>query len=280
MVQGTKAWGWMLAMAGAIAPACDDGGTGAQVVARSLVSEPGTPQMAGLQLVGATDWQATGRSPLQMYVVIDGAPVGWELGGEPIVAFEGSAVGFSLPSGTGHVQLLRGSEVVWDLGEHTFERDTLTTLVYFGGPSDPRVMALDDVTDVPEGHAAARVVNLDEARAPVDALLCPEDLSRHDACEVVAEGLAYGEAWTGTVATADRKVVAWERTRPDGYPLDRFIGSDPYPVGHTSCFGPALRTTTTLIPVHFDTPVTAPQCAFCTSGWNFGGGRAPGDCAW
>jgi len=267
-------------MLGVGATGCDEGAAREpRVVARALIEGLGVPQKASIQLVGATDWQAAGRSPLQMYIMIDGEAAGWELGGELLFAFEGSSVGFSYPEGTRRIQLMHGNEIVWDFGERVLAADRLTTLVYFGSPDDPRIMPLDDITDVPAGHGAARVVNLDESRAPIDALLCPEGAQSYDGCEVVAEDLAYGEAWTGTVPIADHKLIAWERARPATYPLDRFVGTDPYPVGYRLCLTDVMRTTATLIPVRFETPETEPDCPFCTAGWNFGAGRAPGDCA-
>lgn len=269
------------AMMGMGVQGCSDGAEGEpRVVVQALIEGLGTPELASLQLIGATDWQATGRRPLEMIILIDGQVAGWELGGEPVLAFEGSAVGFSYASGTRRIQLADGDGVVWDFGEQTLAADRVTTLAYFGSPDDPRVMALADLDDVPAGHAAARVVNLDERRAPIDALLCPEGAESYDTCEVVAEGLAYGEAWTGVVPIADHQVVAWERARPAGYPLERFVGADPYPVGHRLCLADVLRSTTTLIPVRFETPESAPECPFCTTAWMFGAGRAPGDCAW
>lgn len=264
---------------------CGDGGAGAdlRVLATALVSAPASGDAATVRIIGATDWEAAGRAPLHLYVLLDGQPAGWVIGEEALPASEGSGLGFGVAPGTMDISVAKANgEVVWDFGPTELVGGTTTDLVYYGSPTDPRVMQLDDPgAALPEGQAAARLINLDDTRGPVSALLCPENTEDLDACEVVAEALGYGEAWTGVVAVTDRKVLLWERPAPPDYAWGRYVGGASTPIGHPLCqVAEPLVRTLTLIPVHASTPEEAPECPYCTSGWSFGDGVTPGDCAW
>lgn len=264
---------------------CGDGGAGAdlRVLATALVSAPASGDAATVRIIGATDWEAAGRAPLQLVILLDGEPAGWVVGEEALVASEGSGVGFGVPAGTMDIAVATPSgEVIWDFGPREAVSGRTTDLVYYGSPDDPRVMELDDPgAELPEGQAAARLINLDDTHGPVDALLCPEHSDDFEACEVVVERLAYGEVWVGAVAVADRKVLRWERPAPPDFPWGRYVGGGATPIGHPYCpSGEPLIRTQTLIPVHANTPEEAPECPYCTSGWYAGDGMTPGDCAW
>ncbi|PKN54524.1 MAG: hypothetical protein CVU56_26135 [Deltaproteobacteria bacterium HGW-Deltaproteobacteria-14] len=267
------------------ASGCGDGGGGAElrVLATALVSAPASGDAGTVRIIGATDWQGTGREPLDLVILLDGEPAGWVIGEEALPASEGSGVSFGVPSGTIDISVAKADgEVVWDFGPIEVSSGRTTDLVYFGSPSDPRVMQLDDPgADLPAGQAAARLINLDDGHGPVNALLCPENRDDLDGCEVVAEGIGYGESWTGAVAVADRLVLLWERPAPQDFPWGRFAGGGAAVIGHPQCHvsEPLVRTLT-LIPVHAFTPEEAPECPYCTSGWSAGDGMTPGDCAW
>lgn|GEM_PF-3107395 len=262
------------------APGCAD--DGAALTATALVTAPATANMATVRLIGATDWEAAGREQLQLNVLVDGEAAGFELGGDPLVAFEGSGMSFGVPEGSRTLALAHDGEVIWDFGEAALAAGVPTDLVYYGSPDDPHVLALDDLgATLPEGQAAARMLNLDDRHEPVDALLCPRNVEDFDDCEVVGDDIPYGSAWTGVVALADERVLRWERTAPADYPWGRFVGGGGEPIGHSLCQGlePTIRTLT-LIPVHYYSPSEAPDCSYCTSGWMMGDGTTPGDCAW
>lgn len=261
---------------------CAGGDDGHAVMTAALVTAPATEGTATVRMIGATDWEATGRVPLQLNVLLDGEPVGWELGSPAIATWEGSGVSFGAPAGPWHVSLASKGEVIWDFGVQTLVAGQTTDLIWFGSPETPGVLSLEDVaTGLPESQAAARLINLDDERRPIRALLCPEQSPDLDACEVAAEGIVYGEVWTGVVDVAARQLLRWERPAPADYPLDRFVGGASVPVGSPLCQGSApLSRTMTLIPVHASTPEEAPDCPFCSSGWRLGDGVTPGDCAW
>ncbi|TNF29545.1 MAG: hypothetical protein EP329_15455 [Deltaproteobacteria bacterium] len=272
-----------IAALGLGAPACDGGdGSDVRVLATALVTAPASGDAATVRLIGATDWEAVGRAQRGMIVRVDGEPVGFVLGDEAIMTFEGSGVSFGVPAGPHEIALADGDEVLWDFGVVETVASAPTDLVYYGSPDDPRVMPLADLgRELAEGQTAARLINLDDRHQPVSALLCPQNVESFDACEVVAEGLGYGDVWTGTLAVADALSLVWERPTPADYPWGRFAGGTSIPVGQPLCQASApVVNTLTLIPVHANTPEEAPECPYCTSGWTIGDGTTPGDCAW